>query len=1018
MGNCVACRAAARFFGFLAIATGDKQGGGVVPWNRNTPEIAPPSKSDRRMPTMKRIALITALLPLLLLTSTLASAEEGERPVQFARDVLPILSTNCFSCHGPDESHREADLRLDLEADAKRQLVDGAAVVEGDPAASLLIARITSSDPHEMMPPPEADRRLEPEQIETLRRWIAQGAHWETHWAFQPLVRPEGTLDDLIRAGLAERGLELQPAASPQRLARRLSLDLIGLPPTPEMADALAADPSPEAYERFVDDLLARPQFGEHWARMWLDLARYADTKGYEKDLGRTMWPYRDWVIDAFNDDMPLDQFTIEQLAGDLLPEPTPQQVIATGFHRNTMTNDEGGTDDEEFRVAAVKDRINTTVQVWMGLTMGCAQCHTHKYDPISIDDYYRFFAIFNQTEDADRSDDAPRMDVISPEQETKRKKLQQEVAGLKKALQSVQEKSPATDESGETLWSPIQVGEAQSEGGATLKVAEQGIIEVEGKSPEKDVYRLTFTLPAGRYTAIQLEALPAKLPGGKLGVGRNPSDTNFVVSEFILHNVDSDEPLKLTNPRATFSQNNWPVENAIDGKRDTGWAVSPQADRRQVAIFDLAEPLELEGETTLQLTLDQQYGNRLTLARFRVSMSTHDPEKLKVETESPQVVKAREQLAAAEKNLTELNNQIPKLPIMRELPEDRRRQTKIHNRGNFLDQGEPVEPAVLSGFHGLPESMPPTRLGVAHWLVSPENDLTPRVWANRIWARLFGRGLVETEEDFGTLGAPPTHPEVLDLLAAEYRENGWSLKKLLKTIVLSEAYRQSSQVAPSLAEADPANEWISRAPRYRLTGETIRDQALAVSGLLSDKMHGPSIMPPQPPGLWRSTYSGQQWIDAEGEDRFRRGLYTYLKRTTPYPSFTTFDGGSGEVCLIRRVRTNTPLQALITLNDPVMLEAAAALANRMLASGQEESARVDFGLRLALIRPIEAGEGKPLVRLLHDTTGRFQAEPDQAKKLIAACRGDAGELDPAEYAAWIVVASSILNLDEFLTRN
>jgi len=972
------------------------------------------------MPTMKRTSSVTTFL-LLLLASTLgARAEDETRRIQFAKDVLPILSTNCFSCHGPDESHREADLRLDVEAEAKRQLLDGAAVVEGDLEASLLIARITSSDPHEMMPPPEADRRLKPEQIETLRLWIAQGAEWETHWAFQPLDRPEGTLDDLIRASLAERGLELQPAASPQRLARRLSLDLIGLPPTPEMADALVADPSPEAYEKLVDDLLARPQFGEHWARMWLDLARYADTKGYEKDLGRTMWPYRDWVIEAFNADMPLDQFTVEQLAGDLLPDPTPQQLIATGFHRNTMTNDEGGTDDEEFRVAAVKDRINTTVQVWMGLTMGCAQCHTHKYDPISIDDYYRFFAIFNQTEDADRSDDAPRMDVISSEQETQRKKLQQEVVRFKAALEAAQEESPATDSSGDALWNPIKVTAAQSEGGANLTVAEHQIIEVAGESPEKNVYQLTFTLPAGRHTAIRLEALPAKLPGGKLGVGRNPSDPNFVVSEFTLQ-LDSDEqdqPLKLTNPRATFSQNGWPVANAIDGKRETGWAVSPQADRRHVAIFDLAEPLELEAETTLRLAIDQQYGNRLTLARFRVSTSTQDPAKLDVQSESPEVKMVRDQLAAAEKELTQVNNDIPKLPIMRELPEGRHRQTKIHNRGNFLDQGEPVEPAVLSAFHGLPESMPPTRLGVAHWLVSPENDLTPRVWANRIWARMFGRGLVETEEDFGTLGAPPTHPEVLDLLAAEYRENGWSLKKLLKTIVLSDVYRQSSHLDESLAEADPANEWISRAPRFRLTGEAIRDQALAVSGLLSDKMLGPSIMPPQPPGLWRSTYSGQQWIDAEGEDRYRRGLYTFLKRTTPYPSFTTFDGGSGEVCLIRRVRTNTPLQALITLNDPVFLEAAAALANRMLADATEADARVERGLRLALIRPIEAGEGDPLVRLWHETTKRFAAEPDEAKKLIAACRGDAGKIDPAEYAAWIVVASSILNLDEFLTRN
>ncbi len=740
-----------------------------------------------------------------------AAANDGQPttgPIEFSRDVLPILSAHCFACHGPDEGERQADLRLDLESGAKGAADVTGVVVEGDPAASRLIERITSDDASDVMPPPDFNRQLEPAQIDTLRRWVVEGAKWQRHWAFEPVIRPAGSIDDWVRADLANRGLQPAPPASPHTLARRLSLDLIGLPPTPAMAAALAADPSPPAYERFVDDLLSRPEFGEHWARMWLDLARYADTKGYEKDRGRTIWPYRDWVVEAFNSDMPLHRFTIDQLAGDLLPDPTPDQLVATAFHRNTMSNDEGGTDDEEFRVAAVKDRVNTTVQVWMGLTMGCAQCHTHKYDPISIEDYYRFYAIFNQTADADRSDDEPRMKLVT--------------------VASAQPTKP----------------------------------EDKAEQPQDDA--------------------------------------------------------------------------------DAG---------------------------------------------------------------------------------------VVRLPVMRELPDEQRRESRIHNRGNFLDQGDPVEPAVLAAFRSESDLNSAAdsvdRLDVAKWLVSQDNPLTPRVWANRVWARLFGRGLVETEEDFGTLGSPPTHRELLDLLAADYRDGGWSLKRLLKTIVTSETYRQSSHVDEETLRLDPANHWLSRAPRYRLSGETLRDQALAVAGLLSNKQGGPPVMPPQPAGLWRSTYSGEQWVDADGEDRFRRGLYTYLKRTTPYPAMIAFDGGSGEVCLIRRVRTNTPLQALVTLNDPVFLEAAAALAKRMIteASDNDDRSRARYGLRLALVRPLRDGELAPLLRFKDDALNRFEATPESAAALIdslpAAISRFSGEtVPPAEFAAWVVVASAILNLDEFLTRN
>jgi hypothetical protein len=797
---------------------------------------------------MRAKQFLPAVAALLVLAPVAGAGGAAAEPVRYGRDVLPILSAKCFACHGPDEEGRQADLRLDLEADAKADRDSGRVIVPGNPDASELLIRVTSSDADVVMPPGDSHKPLTAEQIEVLRRWIAEGAAWGRHWSFEPVVRPRvppaaadgpppaSPIDAFVAARLAEEGLAIREPAPPHTLARRLALDLIGLPPDHAAAEAFAADPTPAAYERLVDDLLARPQFGEHWARMWLDLARYADTKGYEKDLGRTMWPYRDWVVEALNADMPLDRFTEEQLAGDLLPESDPdttrRRQIATAFHRNTMSNDEGGTDDEEFRVAAVKDRIDTTVQVWMGLTMGCAKCHTHKYDPISLHDYYAFYAIFDQTEDADRGDDEPRLAMLSPEERAERERLKQEV--------------------------------------------------------------------------------------------------------------------------------------------------------------DLAER-ELKAQPT---------------------------------PDTPEWKAAREKAEAAKQARNRHEQSLTLLPIMREVPAEKRRITKIHNRGNFLDPGEPVTAAVLAAFGPLPEGAPADRLGVARWLVSPDNPLTPRVWANRVWARLFGTGIVETEEDFGALGSAPSHPELLDWLAAEYRDGGWSLKKLVKTIVMSDTYRQRSDVTPALVAADPRNLLLSRGGRFRLPAETVRDQALAVAGLLSPKMGGPPVMPPQPAGLWRSTYNTKTWVDAEGEDRYRRGLYTYLKRTTPYPSFTTFDAGSGEICQVRRIRTNTPLQALVTLNDPVYLEAAASLAARMAtdAAGRplaDPAALAARGLGLALVRPLRPGEADPLVRLMRDARQRFTADPAAADALIDASRAQVpAAAAPQDVAARIVAASAILNLDEFLTRH
>lgn len=756
-------------------------------------------------------------------------------PPDFGREILPILSSHCFACHGPDDAARQADLRLDLEAVAKQEAAG--VIVPGKPDESSLIDRVTSDDPDLVMPPPDSHKQLDDAQIDALRRWIAGGAVWGKHWSLEPIERPEvaagpgqSAIDVLVSESLDQRGLKLQSAAAPHQLIRRLSLDLIGLPPTVEQADRFAADPSPQAYESLVDDLLSRPEFGEHWARLWMDLARYADTKGYEKDLGRTMWPYRDWLIRSLNQDMPLDQMTREQLAGDLLDDATTDQILATAFHRNTMSNDEGGTDNEEFRTIAVKDRVDTTLQVWMGLTAGCAKCHSHKYDPISQREYYSLYAIFNQTQDADRPDDAPTLPLSQPETEAEIERVKETLRGLRKQLKQAERETQKED----------------------------------------------------------------------------------------------------------------------DGRQQ----------------------------------------------------------------------QVRDQIAAAEAKLKSLSGTIPRVPVMRAVDAKQVRSTRVHRRGNFLDPGDEVTAGFPQAFH-QPDGASVDRLVLADWLMSPENTLTARVWANRIWARLFGLGIVETEEDFGALGTLPKHPELLDWLASEYRDNGWSLKRLLKTVVLSRTYRQSSQSNAALNENDRRNGWLSRGARFRLSAEAIRDQALAVSGLLSNKMYGPPVMPPQPAGLWRSTYSGNKWINAEGEDRYRRGVYTFLKRTTPYPATTTFDGGSGEVCLIRRIRTNTPLQALITLNDPVYLEAAGALAARMAGSAGSVDDKLRFGLRQAVIRPIRPGETRPLEQLFDDSRSRFADSPEDAAGLVKATRGQTVEgISEAELASWIVVANTILNLDEFLTRH
>jgi hypothetical protein len=787
------------------------------------------------------LARLTAILALFATARTLCGGQ-GTAPAEgqvsqpgpsFTRDVRPLLAKNCFPCHGPDEQAREADLRLD----DREVAIEHGAIIPSDSASSLAVERITALDPELVMPPADSGLKLTEDQIGLVKRWIDQGAEYTPHWSFVPPVRPKlpsvinssrpaNPIDHFVLRQLEDAGLSPAAQADAHTLVRRLYLDLTGIPPTPEAADAFAVNPSQRAYERLVDELLASPRFGEHWARVWLDVARYADTKGYEKDFPRDMWPYRDWVIRALNEDMPFDQFTVEQLAGDLLPDPSRDQLIATAFHRNTMSNDEGGTDDEEFRVAAVKDRVDTTMQVWMGLTAGCAKCHSHKFDPVSHEEYYSLFAIFNQTADRDSFDEAP-------------------------------------------------------------------VLRFESDQQGKDL------------TAL----------------------------------------------------------------------------RRQ--IQDLKEAVE---------TANQHAGTT-------------------------------EELKQLEANLSELEAAVVKLPVMREVADDARRTTHVHLRGNFLELGAAVLPGTPAEL-GAPLDGPDVdRLALANWLVADANPLTARVAVNRVWARFFGAGIVESEGDFGSQGTAPTHPELLDWLAVEFRDvHKWSLKQLCKAIVLSSAYRQSSAATPVKQRRDPRNQLISRGPRLRLPAETVRDQALHCAGLLSTKMHGPPVMPPQPEGVWKSIYNARQWETSEDEDRYRRAVYTYWKRTSPYPSMLIFDAESREVCTIRRINTNTPLQALVLMNDPVYLEAAASLAKRMITEGDDDPAsRLCRGFRLLLIRPLSEPELERLKAFWMAARSKFQSDDSLTSDYLASCNVAASEfpqLAPADFASYVAAASVLLNLDEAVTRH
>ena len=806
----------------------------------------------------------------------LAAACSAE-PIHFSRQIRPILSENCIACHGPDEKGRKGKLRLDDEQDAKRDRKGDFVILPGKPEQSELIKRIESTDPDDVMPPPKQHKTIPPAQLALLKEWIRQGAPWGRHWSYEPVVRPTVPANgenNPVDAFLADRqkkeGLTWSAEAPKSVLIRRVALDITGLPATPAEVAQLAAAPHADVVAHF----LAKPAYGEHWARQWLDLARYADSAGYPSDPGRTIWAYRDWVIKALNRNQPFDQFVIDQLAGDLLPNPTEDQIIATAFHRNTMTQNEGGTSDEEFRNAAVIDRVNTTYAVLMGTTMACAQCHTHKYDPITITEYFRSYAFLNQSADSDKKDESPLHEIYPPGVKAKRDQWMKESAAA------------------EAVFKPAKPN-------------------------------------------------PTWLAGYEEWLAKNP---------------------KL-------------------------------ADKALKAAFDAPK----EKRTKAQDNLLRQHYVRNVSPATKVERAKADALKKQIADSAPVTV-----------------------PIMQDLVGEKRRKTFVQLRGNWQALGDQVDEGVPTHLARWDEAYPKNRLGLARWIVSRDNPLTARVTMNRLWESVFGVGIVRSSEEFGSQGDLPVHPELLDWLASEFVASGWDTQKMLSLLLNTRAYRQSSASDAKRNERDPDNRFVARGPRFRPSGEMLRDQALAVSGLLSAKMYGAPVRPMRPNmGLSIAFGGSGDWMTSTGEDRHRRSLYTETRRSTPYPSFATFDAPNRETCVIRRDRSNTPLQAFVTLNDPVFVETSQALARRLLKEGgATDESRLKLAYALCLSREPDAGELKTLKALLAKSLAEYRADVGLATKMATEPLGPADKgADLPNLAAWTAVSSVIMNLDEFLMR-
>jgi mono/diheme cytochrome c family protein len=1006
-----------------------------------------------------------------------ARANEAQTP-DFARDIYPILRRACFECHGPEV--QEADLRFD---DRDAALQHYSAIVPSDAESSEIYRRVTLPAGHDEIMP-AVGKPLSQQDAESLRRWLESGAEWpkdfkpEMHWAYVAPVRPSrpevsdptwprGEIDYFILSRLDSEGLEPSPEAERTTLIRRVYLDLVGLPPSPAEVEAFLADSREIAYEQIVDRLLASPQFGERWARPWLDLARYADSHGYQRDDLREIWSYRDWVIQALNADMPFDQFTIEQLAGDLLPDATESQKVATGFHRCTMTNVEAGTDPEENRTNQIIDRVNTTATVWLGSTLECAQCHDHKYDSFSQKEYFQLYAFFNNTViEADRANAKVPASIrfLGPSMTLNDEEDKAERLGLRRALKEISRQiegrmTEVRRDSGEWESELRQLAENAPQAhvlkldhfataeGAGHRTLDDSSVLLTDDPPDTDVYTFTAKTDLQAITAFKLEALTDDtLPGS--GPGRSDARRpNFVLNEFSveLAPAGSNEftALRFSKAIADYSQPRFDVAFSIDNDPKTGWGIARKFFVPHWAVFQTVKPLAGESRpATFRFKLVQSFGGGRTIGRLRVSAITGDPTAddipadiariIKLAPDSRSAVERRqlnnfqfnrdEQIASLRKERSALQAklrriEVPSTLVMQELPEPR--TTKLFERGDFRQPDEVVAPGVPHVLHSF-TPVERDRYGLAQWLVDGRNPLVGRVTVNRWWAEIFGHGIVETAEDFGIKGALPSHPAVLDWLAVEFVESGWSMKHVLREIVTSATYRQSSRITPELLQRDDKNKLYARGPRLRLSAEAIRDNALSISGLLSTKQFGPPIRPYQPDGLWIKV--GGARVDYEvspGEDRYRRGIYVVLKRSAPYPSFVNFDASARLACTTRRSRSNTPLQALTLLNDPVYVETALALAVRTLRETPKENVdgRIAHMVGICLCRDPKPLEVTALRRLFDAQLHDARSDRKSTRALVGKVALPSDVTRP-ELAAWNAVAMVLMNLDETITKN
>ena len=1024
-----------------------------------------------------RLAQILSCMAMFLLVPHLQAAER----IDFNRDIRPLLSDNCFACHGPDANHREADLRLDQRESLLD--VERAIVISENPDESELLARIISDDPDVKMPPPGSGKELKAEEIQRIRDWIEQGAQWQEHWAFAPPMRSQlpaveetswarNEIDHFVGARLKESGQEPSDEADRRTLIRRLYFDLTGLPPTVDQVNAFCEDTRSDAYEALVDQLLESPHFGERMAVAWMDQARYADTNGYSIDGGRHMWLWRDWVIDAYNQNLPFDQFVIQQLAGDLLPEATIDQRVATGFNRNHMITHEGGTIAEENIVNYVADRVKTTSEVFLGLTMACAQCHDHKYDPITQQDYYRFFAFFNTLSDRGHDGDGGRNATPKLRARSVLRKNQSEIQAIESELSELRARMKETlpsqveweEEARERLAQrgqnlqlhPVEVIKVTSPNrAAPYDVMEDGTVflpSASGRSPS-----ISAKIDQDNITGLRLVFEPHEsFPEKGLGHGRGRSmNGSFLLTAFTASatTVPSDQvdlygQLDIARVTASYSHPDFPPVDCLDERDANGWSPHPKNQEPQHITFQLNQPLHASQTPYVTAMLVWGGGHGLTGGKYRLYAISGEDDgseippaiqellELSSDQRSPeQQIAIRDYHNSACEPLRNVRHRIGNLEErLRHMTEEHEvmvmdianqpRDTFMLARGQYDQPTTKVTPGTPASLPPLPADAPMNRLGLAQWLVQTDHPLTARVAVNRLWQLFFGVGLVGTSADFGSQGEPPSHPELLDWLSVEFVENGWNTKAMVKQIVMSATYRQSSQVTPEQLRIDPQNRTLSRGPRFRLQAEFVRDNALALSGLLVTRLGGPSVKPYQPYGLWKeiSHYgstpaTAQVFVQDHGDDLYRRSMYTFWKRTVPPPSMMSFDAPNREVCTVARLSTNTPLQALVLLNDPQFVEASRAFGAKMMVRPGDLDEKLTFAFEQATARPPTSDELDIIRGTFERELKRYQKDPKQAAQYLRIGESDQAFLEVTEHAAWASVAMLLLNLSETITK-